>query len=797
MRKLKKTLLVLGVLLFMAFLGVFIFLNTLKPSYSGEKTMPGLSQEATVYFDDYGIPHIYAENEADAFKAMGYVHAQDRLWQMELLRRVAKGGLSEVFGKDLVETDKLFLSLGIDEHTKETVSQLDSNTEVVKLTEAYLSGINEFIKSGPTPVEFYLTGLEKEPFTISDVYNAIGYMAFSFAMAHKTDPLLTNIKNKLGEEYINDLAISSDTSTVWIRNHKKSKLDTLSNSLTANVSSALKALPIPQFIGSNSWVLSPEKTRNGKVILANDPHVGFAQPSVWYEAHINTPTFEKYGYYFAGIPFPVLGHDRNLAFGLTMFENDDIDFYFEENHPTDSTKYKTESGWKDYEFMAKTIRVKDEDPVKFTYKKSRHGSVSEYMTKGFEGENPIATSWIYTKIDNEVLDALYQMNHASNITEFQLALPKIHAPGLNVMYGDAKGNVAWWATAKLYQMPDSVSTKFILDGTNGIQEPLRYLDFSENPQSINPPQNYVYSANNQPDSIAGMVYPGYYLPENRAKRIVELLDAKDDWDKASVSEMILDITSSVNPELVTDMIKLIDISGFNEQQLILMDELKNWKGDYPKESISATFYHRCEYFVLKNTFEDELGKEQFEQFLSTHLVKRHIAWGVKMDDGVWWDNVKTEDIVETKGDIALKSLQDAWTSLINDFGEDTMQWQWGKVHTLEHGHPIGRVDALRKYFNAGPFPVHGSREVINNMAFPYDSTGLYKVNSGPSTRRIIDFSDVENSISILPTGQSGNPLSEHYKDQAQMFVNGEFRKMMMNKEEIIEKRKSILKFLKK
>ena len=200
MKKFKKVLLVLAGLLILVILGFTLFVQHLKPDYSGEKAMSGLENKVDVYFDAYGIPHIYAQSEPDALRALGYVHAQDRLWQMELLRRLAKGRLSEVFGSDLVETDKFFLSLGIDEHTAATVSGLDSESEMVVLSNAYLDGINRFIKEGPTPVEFYLTGLEKEPFSIEDVYNVVGYMAFSFAMAHKTDPLLTNIKNNLGEE---------------------------------------------------------------------------------------------------------------------------------------------------------------------------------------------------------------------------------------------------------------------------------------------------------------------------------------------------------------------------------------------------------------------------------------------------------------------------------------------------------------------------------------------------------------------------------------------------------------------
>ena len=796
MKKLKKVLWVLAGLILLVIIGLIVFIQTLKPDYSGEKKLPGLQHEVSVHFDNYGIPHIYAENEPDALRALGYVHAQDRLWQMELLRRLAKGELSEVFGADLVDTDKFFLSLGIDEHTKATISNLDPKDELVVLCESYLEGVNSFIENGPTPVEFYLTGIEKRPFVLDDIYNVVGYMAFSFAQAHKTDPLLSSIQQEFGEEYINDLAIHSDTSTVWIKNYKNHVPDSLGSEITAYATKALENLPIPLFEGSNSWVLSPSKTKNGKVILANDPHIGFAQPSVWYEAHVNVPGYEKYGYHLGGVPFPLLGHDREVAYGLTMLQNDDLDFYFEQINPQDSTQYKTENGWETFEYVTKTIRVKDGEDVEYTYKKTRNGTIMNGVAKQVTQEQPVAMSWMYVKLKNEVMQGLFELSHAGDIDEFQEALPKIHAPGLNVMYGDAEGNVAWWATAKLYTMPDSISTKFILDGASGDQVPQRFLDFSENPSAINPPWDYVYSANNQPDSTAGMLYPGYYLPENRAKRIVQLLDAKNDWDLESTSEMILDVTSSVNPSLVTELIKLVDVSQLSEQQLVWVDALKNWDGHYGLDEISPTLFHRSEYYMLKNTFEDELGEERFNQFLGTHLLKRHIAWGAQMEDGAWWDNVHTKDVKETRLEVLLKSFDDAWLSLVEDFGPDPNQWKWGKVHTLEHQHPIGRVESLRGFFNVGPFPVEGTREVINNLAFPYDDTGLYKVSSGPSTRRVIDFSDIENSISILPTGQSGNPFSKHYEDQAEMYVQGKFRKMLINKKEIEENTASLLKFKK-
>ncbi|MGB5500335.1 MAG: penicillin acylase family protein [Maribacter sp.] len=794
MKKIKKAgwgvLAILGILV----LASGIFINTLTPSYEGEAQLSDLSDEVNVYFDTYGIPHIYAQNELDAFRTLGYVHAQDRLWQMEVLRRIGTGRLSEVFGSKMLDTDKFFLSLGIDEATNKTVARLDQESPSVILSQAYLEGINQFIAEGPTPIEFYLTGLEKKPFTIKDMYNTLGYMAFSFAMAHKTDPLLSNIKNMLGTEYLKDLEINVDPNTEWINNHREQESDSIQNNITAMVTHALGQLDIPLFEGSNSWVLAPEKTKNGKVIFANDPHIGFSQPSVWYEAHISTPTYEKYGYHLGGVPFPLLAHDRKLAYGMTMFENDDVDFFYEEPHPSEKNKYKAKEGWSNYESVIKTIKIKDSTDYEFTFKKTEHGPVMNGIADQIKGERPISMWWIYTQKENKVMDALYGISHAQDIAEFKSELPKIHAPGLNIMYGDAEGNVAWWATAQLYKNGNSKMTKFVMKDSSDLNAPEHYLDFSENPQAINPPWNYVYSANNQPDSIAGMVYPGYYLPENRAKRIVNLLEPKNDWNKETVGQMITDVTSSVNPSIITELSKLIDVKELSDAQMVALDKLNAWQGTYNLDNVEPVIYHRWIYYFLKNTFADELGNDMFKQLLATHLHKRLIAPMATKINSVWWDDINTKDVIETKKGIVIASFAEALESLEKDFGENIMNWTWDKVHTLEHPHPIGQVAALRSFFNVGPYPIHGTREVINNLAFPYDETGLYKVTAGPSTRRVIDFSDVENSMSILPTGQSGNPFSKHYEDQAEMFVNGEFRKMMMNEKEIKKTSKSLLRF---
>ncbi|PKB44228.1 penicillin amidase [Cellulophaga sp. RHA19] len=792
MRRLKKILKITIPILGLLFLGLCIFLYSLTPVYEGENDLKNLSEKVNVYYDNYGIPHIYGATEKDAIRTLGYVHAQDRLWQMELLRRIGAGELSEIFGEDLVETDKLFLALGIDDYSKKTVANLDPNSDYVKLAEAYLDGVNQFMEEGPTPVEFYLTGVDKRPFTLKDIHNTIGYMAFSFAMAHKTDPLLSNIKNKLGAAYLQDLSIDTEPTSTYIKNYDPLK-DTLQLNLASKLASALEKLPVPQFEGSNSWVLSPDKTKNGAVILANDPHIGFSQPTVWYEAHLSTPTYKKYGYHLAGVPFPLLAHNRQLAYGLTMFENDDVDFYYEETNPQDTTEYKTENGWKKYTYKEKVIKVKGEDDVKFTLKFTRHGAVLNGLAASVAGESPVTISWIYTQVDNKLLSALYGMSHSESMSTFKRHLRDLHAPGLNIMYGDADGNVAWWATAKLYTMPDSTNTKLILNGVSGEQERGDFLDFSENPHAENPPWEFVYSANNQPDTINGRFFPGYYLPENRAKRIEQLLKPKNDWDKESVSKMITDITSSVDPMVAKNMSKNIDISNLTDDDIKLLDKLTNWDGSATTSSIESSIYQRWVFFMLKNTFKDELGDELFKQLLTTHFHKRLIAPLVSNKASIWWDNVSTTK-VETADDVFQASFVDALTSLKTQFGTNTDVWTWGKIHTLEHEHPIGKVASLRKYFNVGPFPVNGTKEVINNMGFTYSGDSVYRVTSGPSTRRIIDFSDIENSISILPTGQSGSPFSSHYNDQAKMYLKGEFRKMMMNKEEIIATKKSLLVF---
>tara|TARA_R110002073_G_scaffold89852_6_gene212521 strand:+ start:39194 stop:41527 length:2334 start_codon:yes stop_codon:yes gene_type:complete len=773
----------------MVSIAIWLYSRSFHPTYNGELGLENISDEVTVYFDDYGVPHINAQNQKDAYIALGYVHAQDRLWQMELIRRIAPGRLSEIFGEKLIETDMFFAGLGIVENADEAIQKLDKNSDSYKYAMAYLDGINQFVDNGPTPIEYMLIGVEKEKFTIHDIYHVFGYMSFSFAMAQKTDPLLQEIKEKLGADYLAELGIPISKNTAILKNEKNPEMKA---DFANAMNTIYEQLPVSPFIGSNSWVIGADKTKKGKVIFANDPHIGFSQPSVWYQSHIKTPDYELYGYNLALTPFPLLGHNRNYAYGLTMFENDDIDFYFEENNPDNSNEYKTSDGFLSYQTIEKTIRIKDQSDSTFQVKISRHGPIMNDLIKEINDDKPMAMQWAYTKLENQILEVGYRISHANSLSEFKDGAKLLHAPGLNIMYGDAQNNIAWFASGKLYKYRDSLNTKLVLDGASGNDEIQEYLDFEDNPQAINPDWSYVYSANNQTDTVAGMLYPGYYLPEDRGQRIEQLLKEKNDWTSEDVQKMIFDVTSPIVPKNITHLVGSLNTIDFTENEQKALEVLNEWNGDYRKEKNAPTIYNRFLYEFLKNTFKDEMG-DSFAGFMSTHLMKKVIAVQAAKEESVWWDDVNTEN-KETKKEIVQMSFKKAIAFLENQLGDNVSEWSWSKVASVEHGHALAAGGSLmRSAFNIGPFTMDGGNEVINNQLFKLDSTGVYKVHAGPSTRRVIDFSDVENSVSILPTGQSGNVFSKHYKNQAQKYLKGEFVKTLLNQEDI-KKSKDVLVF---
>ena len=768
----------------------YIYLQTTKPNYAGELKLTGLKEEVEVLYDDYGVPHIYAQNEEDAYFALGFVHAQDRLFQMEMIRRAASGRLSEILGPKLLKTDKLFRTLGINKFAREHAENFLSSDTVAfqRSALAYQKGINQFIKTGPTPLEFSIIGIPIEEFKPEDIYLSIGFMSFGFAEGLRVDPVLEKIKNEWGADYLKDLAVETPPNAVRIKNFNGPVKNAPTDSLIAFLGEALENIPVPLWVGSNGWAISGDRTASGFPILANDTHIGFAQPAVWYEAHIEYPGYSFYGHHLAGIPFGLLGQNDFCGWGLTMFENDDSDFFTEEFNDDGQVKYKGE--WIDVEWRKELIKVKDSTDIEIIIPATPHGNIINNINEFVKEDNPTSLWWLLNHETNYALQAAYTLNHAKTFKEVERAASLFSSPGLNLMYADKTGNIAWWAVAKLPVRPEHVSSKFFLDGGSGKDEYLGFYDFSKNPHSINPPWGYIYSANNQPDTIDGVLYPGYYYPRSRAGRVEELIRENKKWTIDDIKTIDLDVTSHMHADIAHEIASILanlNKKEFNE----IVQQLKNWTGDHLADQTTPAVYNNLLSQIMRKAIADEISDMAFETIAATSLLKNSYEQFIKNENSPWWDNRHT-DVKETRAMIVEEAARKTISLLTKVAGPNPQNWKWGKIHTLTHKHALDAVKPLRGFFNVGPFEVSGGSEVINNLHYKLDTTGYFPVDGGPALRKITDFADPENGVTVSPTGQSGNVMSTHYSDQAEMYATGKFRKMLMNQEAIKSTSTSLL-----
>ena len=812
MRILKRILMALLLLIIVAGLGIWLWLRGLQPNYNAELQLPGLKAPVEVLYDDYGVPHIYAQNEDDLFYAFGYVQAQDRLAQMEIVRRLADGRLAEVFGAKALSSDKFFRTLSFRKHANWAVDSLykiNPDAPHVKAAEAYLRGLNYFVNTGKTPIEFTLAGIPKTEFTLADMQIVAGYMGYTFVDAFRSEAIATLIHTKFGPEYFNDVL------GTWKQGDPKTPVQRIGTvppppiSATALLSAAHslvhmanqltaleKSLPYPPYHGSNGWVISGAKTKSGKPMLSNDTHIAFSQPSVWYEAHLECPGFRFYGSFLAGAPVPVLGHSEYGGWGLTMFENDDADFFREKVNPANANQVWYKDHWENLAFREEIIKVKGEPDVKLPVKQSRHGIIMNgSFDKVKDEKDPIALWWVYHQFPSRSLEMFYELAHAKTAIDAGKAASKLTSPGLNIMWGDTQGNIAWWAAGKLPKRPSSVNPMLILDGSTGKDDPQGWLDFSENPQMLNPKQGVVYTANNQPDDRGSGLVAGYYVAGDRARRIEQLLlTNKKDWTEAEMRKVINDVVQPTSVGLLKDILPIIQTGKLSASAKTAQQKLAAWDGTHGLTNVEPVIYYRFQYRLLQNMLRDELGQEGFMAFEHNMNFKRNLPHLLRNDASKWWDNRSTPT-KETRAEIITTSLNEAVVDLEKQLGSNQADWRWERVHTLEHKHPLGIIPVIGKYFNVGPLPAPGGRETINNLDFTIDSTGNYRVVYGPALRRIVDFGEPEQGRSVLPTGQSGYFLSPHYDDQAQLFLDGGSRPERMNRADIeqVQRGKTIFK----
>lgn len=754
---------------------IWTVLDRSKPSYEGEIALSGLREEVEINFDDFGVPHLYAQNPEDAYFSLGYLHANERLFQLELLRRAGEGSLSELLGPDLLEADKLFCTMGLRDYGVDSYNVYKEQIpkDIKKEVQAYVNGINAFVNEDRLPPEFKILGVEFRPFSEKDVLSVANYMAFSFSLGQRTDPLAEKIFQKLGSEYIANTALLHYDEEPVIPNGNGIKEHNLSE-ISVKMAEIAKSIPIPAFNGSNSWAVSSARSKTGKPILCNDTHMKHGMPSVWYESFISYPGFELYGNHIPGIPYALIGHTDRHAWGMTMLEQDDMDFYREELSPDkDQVKYKGE--WTDTEKKSYTIKVKGGDEQKIQVISTPHGPVVNEVLAPFKADNPVSMWWEYTRHENHLLKAIRIMHKSKTMNEFSLGLELIHGPGLNVQYADQDDNIAWFGCAKLLKRPKHVNPKLFLDGASGKDEPIGYYPFSDNPMSINPPLGIIYSANDQPGALPDSTfYPGYYKPHHRGNRILRKLGERTDWDVESMKALINDVKSDVDADLFSFMKTQIDSSLLTEIELDILKDL-NWDGNHLLEQFEPTVFYKWLYLSLEFAMLDELGEEDFESFLDTHWMKRAYPLMLKDKESPWWDDVDTE-MKETMQEVMTYTYRKTIEELTAQFGKRYKKWTWNKARDIELAHPMGSVKPLNKLFNVGPADIPGGHETISQTGFVLNSEGFYSVRVGPQMRIVHSLADVNDSWSILPAGQSGHPLSDHYDDQFEMYLKGEFRK---------------------
>jgi penicillin amidase len=765
------------------------------PDYNANIHLENLKEDVTVYRDEFAVPHIFAKNNEDLYRATGYCMAQDRLWQFDLIRRASTGDLSEIFGEDMIDADQMLRMLRIPEKSREILKISDD--AVIDALNAFCDGVNQYIDTHQRnlPPEFSILGYKPDKWLPEHSINLIGYMAWDLTMPWLIETVFQRIREKVGDEKFAKLVPDLDLQKSVIYSEigeNESVLGIDSPYLAASVK--LKELGLEIFNGSNNWVVSGAKSRSGKPLFSNDMHLGLDAPGIWYTMQqVVEGKFNVTGVAVPGQPLVVAGHNENIAWGMTNVMVDDMDFYYERINPDDPDEYWFNGEWKPLEVKKEIINIKGGEAVERVNRFTHRGPIVT-KTKKMDEEKPISMRWIGNEPSNE-MRSLYLMNRARNWEDYKNALKTFTSVSQNIAYADIDGNIGIYCAAGVP----------IREGWNGLEIVPGWTDkydwkglvpFEELPHSYNPKSGFVSSANNR---SAGADYPyhisHWYAPQYRIDRIRELLTEKqllsiDDYKRIQgdhKSKLVEGMIDKIN--YVLD--NMDDLNDIEMQSTKLLDE---WDGFLTKESIATTIFDQFYLELIQNIFLDELGADLYFDFIKVEYIPYLAIDKIWIDgNSVWCDNINTDN-VENLEDMIQKSFKDAVVELSNKFSNNLVAWEWGKVHGLYLEHPMGAVKLLDKIFNfnRGPYPVGGGSHTVS--PYRYDRSDPFTVNYGTSHRHIYDTSDWDKSLSIIPTGISGIPASKHYCDQTQFYVDNEYRNDYISRELVEESAKYVQVF---
>jgi penicillin amidase len=462
-------------------------------------------------------------------------------------------------------------------------------------------------------------------------------------------------------------------------------------------------------------------------------------------------------------------------------------------NPANPNQVWVHDQWVDLQQRQETIKVKGEDDVKLTLRRSPHGPIITDAFKESFGNTPIAMWWAFLETENPVLEAFYELNRADTRDKARAASAKIHSPGLNIVWANAAGDIGWWAAAKLPIRPQGVNPTFILDGSTAEADKTGFYNFNFNPQEENPARGYIVSANHQPQPASGVPVPGYYCLADRVQRLDGALrDPKRKWDTEAAQGLQLDGGNGYGPRVLKDLLPILKAVTTDPYEKAFLEPLQLWDGDYSRDSMAALLFTQLMYEIAHAAMADEMGEVQFKNIIRTFALDTALPRLIADANSPWWDNVKTK-ATENR----FETVRVAWVATIKHietiYGKDLLKWNWGNSHTLTHVHPLGMQKPLDKLFNVGPFNMAGGRETPNNMNWSM-GPGPWAIRSGPSTRRVIDFAHPEQSVGINPVGQSGVLFDAHYSDQAPFFAEGIYQPQYLIRDDIKAHTQSTLTF---
>ena len=761
-------------------------------SNSGTVRVKGIKSDVKIYSGDYGVPHIFASSDEDMYFALGYMHAQDRLWQMDLTRRVAEGKLSEIFGNSTIKYDKLFITIGINRFAYRWYKEISPKSK--QILNAYSAGVNEFIANhyNQLPVEFDLLNYKPMPWHPEHSLMVTRMMGWDLNLAWYSDYIIGELVNKTGLEKASE--IFPDSSIAIFKKPiiiDTTETDSLTEISDKNLDETL-ALGKDFFrsyesyrdffnincthMGSNAWVVSSSKSETGKPILANDPHLAFMAPSKWYEVHLKNKDMDVTGMSIAGVPGVAIGHNNVIAWGLTNLMNDDNDFFLLEKDSADANKYKYENRVYSLDSIKEKINVKDSNEVYFTVKNTILGPVvSELESRGFISENDHNTyknkllTFKWTGFENsDEVDAFYKINKAKNWGEFKSGLKEFGVPAQNFIYADTSGNIGYKAAGKIPIRKTENKNDYIYPSHSNM-EWTGFTDFNELPETYNPKQGYIVTANTNPfDWLKGENNNRFYIsyiwePLSRFDRINSVLQGGFKFNVSELKSLQASYQSPYAKEIsgyITAAFK--NYSDIDNETRRVLEMLDNWNGDMPANDPMGSIYNAFFVNLLKNIYLDELGEDVFHDFIiipnlpfrSTLLLMKNY----KQDTPDWFDDVNTSG-TETRDEIIRKSLFEAIDFLKKKFNTSDMNlWHWGEIHKAAFKHPLGIVPELSKSFNIGPFEVGGDQTTVNNSEYSFNEAirnGTFDNTLGPSMRIVVDLADMSHSFTVNTTGESG------------------------------------------